>query len=179
MIAMTQLCSALCSLSQDSMKILGIDCLMGNTKSQLFGSPACRMVHKLALCLVCSSTAFCATSKLSAVTSRYTLIYRRIGYKKTYMIALIIMTGAIFLPFFADGSIPILMAGQVISGVPWVCYVLIDRTDTDYIGHVPNSLGRLCVRDLSSLSQRATDNIRQHLLGHWPNLSHRSASGST
>lgn len=42
-----------------------------------------------------------------------------IGYKKTYMIALILMTGAIFLPFFANGSIPILMAGQVISGIPW------------------------------------------------------------
>lgn len=42
-----------------------------------------------------------------------------IGYKKTYMFALIVMTGAIFLPFFADGSIPILMAGQVISGIPW------------------------------------------------------------
>lgn len=42
-----------------------------------------------------------------------------IGYKKTYSFALVVMTGAIFLPFFADGSIPILMAGQVISGIPW------------------------------------------------------------
>lgn len=42
-----------------------------------------------------------------------------VGYKKTYMFALILMTGAIFLPFFANGSIPILMAGQVISGIPW------------------------------------------------------------
>lgn len=41
-----------------------------------------------------------------------------IGYKKTYMIALALMTGAICLPFFSDGSIPILMAGQVISGIP-------------------------------------------------------------
>lgn len=42
-----------------------------------------------------------------------------IGYKKTYMFALIVMTAAIFLPFFANGSIPILMAGQIISGIPW------------------------------------------------------------
>ena len=42
-----------------------------------------------------------------------------IGYKKTYMFALVLMIGAIFLPFFSNGSIPILMAGQVISGVPW------------------------------------------------------------
>lgn len=42
-----------------------------------------------------------------------------IGYKKTYMFALVVMTAAIFLPFFANGSIPILMAGQVISGIPW------------------------------------------------------------
>lgn len=45
-----------------------------------------------------------------------------IGYKKTYMIALALMTGAIFLPFFANGSIPILMAGQVISGIPCESY---------------------------------------------------------
>lgn len=46
-----------------------------------------------------------------------------IGFKKTYYFALILMTGAIFLPFFANGSIPILMAGQVISGVPWGEYL--------------------------------------------------------
>ncbi|RMD43201.1 hypothetical protein DV735_g1899, partial [Chaetothyriales sp. CBS 134920] len=42
-----------------------------------------------------------------------------IGFRKTYFIALVMMTGAIFLSFFASGSIPILMAGQVLSGVPW------------------------------------------------------------
>lgn len=42
-----------------------------------------------------------------------------IGYRKTYTFALILMTGAIFLPFFSNGSIPVLMAGQVISGIPW------------------------------------------------------------
>ncbi|RMZ77912.1 hypothetical protein DV738_g4120, partial [Chaetothyriales sp. CBS 135597] len=42
-----------------------------------------------------------------------------IGYRKTYFIGLVTMTGAIFLPFFANGSIPILMAGQMLSGIPW------------------------------------------------------------
>lgn len=30
-----------------------------------------------------------------------------------------LMIGAIFLPFFSNGSVPVLMAGQIISGIPW------------------------------------------------------------
>ena len=41
-----------------------------------------------------------------------------IGYKKTYMIALAMMTAFIFLPFFASSD-GILLAGQVLSGIPW------------------------------------------------------------
>ena len=41
----------------------------------------------------------------------------KIGFKKTYYIGLTLMVAAIFLPFFASG-IPMLMAGQVISGIP-------------------------------------------------------------
>lgn len=43
----------------------------------------------------------------------------KIGYKKTYYIGMALMIGAIFLPFFSNGSIPVLMAGQVLSGIPW------------------------------------------------------------
>jgi SP family general alpha glucoside:H+ symporter-like MFS transporter len=42
----------------------------------------------------------------------------KIGYKKTFLFALILMIGAIFLPFFAKG-VGLLMAGQVLSGIPW------------------------------------------------------------
>lgn len=42
-----------------------------------------------------------------------------IGFKKTYYIGMGLMIGAIFLPFFSNGSLPVLMAGQIISGIPW------------------------------------------------------------
>ena len=41
-----------------------------------------------------------------------------IGYKKTYMIGLAMMTAFIFLPFFAPSD-GVLLAGQVLSGIPW------------------------------------------------------------
>lgn len=41
-----------------------------------------------------------------------------IGYKKSYFIGLTLMTAFIFLPFFAP-SVGVLLAGQVLSGIPW------------------------------------------------------------
>lgn len=41
-----------------------------------------------------------------------------IGYKKTMLIALVAMTAAIFIPFFAP-NIHVLLVGQVLSGIPW------------------------------------------------------------
>jgi MFS transporter, SP family, general alpha glucoside:H+ symporter len=42
----------------------------------------------------------------------------RIGYKKTYFFALTMMIVFIFLPFFAPNN-GVLLAGQVLSGIPW------------------------------------------------------------
>ena len=42
----------------------------------------------------------------------------KIGYKKTYFIALVMMTAFIFLPFFAPNN-SVLLAGQILSGIPW------------------------------------------------------------
>lgn len=42
----------------------------------------------------------------------------KLGYKKTMLIALTMMTLAIFIPFFAP-NVETLLAGQVISGIPW------------------------------------------------------------
>lgn len=67
-----------------------------------------------------------------------------IGYKKTYGFALVLMTGAIFLPFFADGSIPILMAGQVISGIPWGKSFRSPLVPANVVRHVPNPVSSLC-----------------------------------
>ncbi|PVH71672.1 general substrate transporter [Cadophora sp. DSE1049] len=40
------------------------------------------------------------------------------GYKKTMIVALILTTGLIFIPFFA-GNIQVLLVGQILGGVPW------------------------------------------------------------
>lgn len=42
----------------------------------------------------------------------------RLGYKKTMLLALLLMTAAVFIPFFAP-TVEVLMAGQVICGIPW------------------------------------------------------------
>ena len=42
----------------------------------------------------------------------------KLGYKKTYFISLAMMTAFIFLPFFAT-SPSLLLAGQILSGIPW------------------------------------------------------------
>ena len=48
------------------------------------------------------------------------VICDRIGYQKTYFYALAMMTAFIFLPFFAKSNI-LLLAGQILSGILWVC----------------------------------------------------------
>ncbi|EPQ30959.1 uncharacterized protein PFL1_01148 [Pseudozyma flocculosa PF-1] len=42
----------------------------------------------------------------------------RFGYKKTMLFALIMMIGTIFIPFFAN-SLAMLLAGQILQGIPW------------------------------------------------------------
>lgn len=99
-----------------------------------------------------------------------------IGYRKTYYFALVVMIGAIFLPFFANGSIPILMAGQVISGVPWGKQYQTKTPEYSLTRdrNVPNSLGCICIRGLPCLSTRISYHVRQHLLGHWASAQQRS-----
>lgn len=45
-------------------------------------------------------------------------ISERIGFKKTMLASLVWMTAAIFIPVFAP-SIEVLLAGQVLQGIPW------------------------------------------------------------
>lgn len=45
-------------------------------------------------------------------------ISERIGFKKTMLGSLVLMTAAIFVPFFAP-SIEVLQVGQIIQGIPW------------------------------------------------------------
>ena len=45
-------------------------------------------------------------------------ISERIGFKKTMLASLALMTGTIFIPFFAP-SIEVLQVGQIFQGIPW------------------------------------------------------------
>ncbi|KAL0945005.1 MFS maltose permease [Colletotrichum truncatum] len=41
-----------------------------------------------------------------------------IGYKKTMVVSMIAMIGAVFIPFFSNG-LPMFLAGALIQGIPW------------------------------------------------------------
>ncbi|PWZ03711.1 general substrate transporter [Testicularia cyperi] len=45
----------------------------------------------------------------------------RFGYRPTILVALILMTAFIFIPFFAP-NLEILLLGQVLQGLPWGCF---------------------------------------------------------
>lgn len=45
-------------------------------------------------------------------------ITERIGYKKTMVVSMVAMIGAVFIPFFSNG-LPMFLAGALIQGIPW------------------------------------------------------------
>lgn len=45
-------------------------------------------------------------------------ITERLGYKKTMIVSMIAMIGAVFIPFFSNG-LPMFLAGALIQGIPW------------------------------------------------------------
>ena len=50
------------------------------------------------------------------------IVAERIGYRKTLMTALAMITGFIFLTFFAQ-SLPMLLVGEILCGIPWGAFV--------------------------------------------------------
>jgi MFS transporter, SP family, general alpha glucoside:H+ symporter len=50
-------------------------------------------------------------------------VTERFGHRKVIMAALVVMTGFIFLPFFAP-NIQVLIAGQVLCGIPWGIFAI-------------------------------------------------------
>ncbi|EXF80193.1 sugar porter family MFS transporter [Colletotrichum fioriniae PJ7] len=46
------------------------------------------------------------------------IITEWIGYKKTMIVAMVAMIGAVFIPFFSNG-LPMFLAGALIQGIPW------------------------------------------------------------
>jgi SP family general alpha glucoside:H+ symporter-like MFS transporter len=55
------------------------------------------------------------------------LLADRFGYKKTMLGALVMITGAIFLLFFAQ-NISMLMAGEILCGIPWGAFQALTTT---------------------------------------------------
>ncbi|KAI0481132.1 putative general alpha-glucoside permease [Xylariaceae sp. FL0804] len=47
------------------------------------------------------------------------LVAQRVGYRRTMAGALVLMAACVFVPFFARGSRALLLAGEVLQGVPW------------------------------------------------------------
>jgi SP family general alpha glucoside:H+ symporter-like MFS transporter len=55
------------------------------------------------------------------------LLADRFGYRKTMLGALFMITGAIFLLFFAQ-NISMLMAGEILCGIPWGAFQTLTTT---------------------------------------------------
>ncbi|CAO1619798.1 unnamed protein product [Sympodiomycopsis kandeliae] len=51
----------------------------------------------------------------------------RYGYKKTLMVSIALLTAFIFIPFFAT-SLPVLLVGQILQGIPWGCFQTLTTT---------------------------------------------------
>lgn len=55
------------------------------------------------------------------------IIVERIGYKKTMIGALTLLTGFIFIVFFAQ-SLPMLLVGEILMGIPWGAFQTLTTT---------------------------------------------------
>lgn len=102
----------------------------------------------------------------------------KIGFKKTYYIGLALMVAAIFLPFFATG-IPMLMAGQVISGVPCkLLYILAG----DLVSSPISSGGMFQTLSVAYASEVCPTCLRGYLTTYanicWVSLEARRCTGS-
>lgn len=55
------------------------------------------------------------------------IILERLGYKKTIVAALGLLTGFIFIVFFAE-SLPMLLLGEILMGIPWGAFQISTTT---------------------------------------------------
>lgn len=55
------------------------------------------------------------------------VVSEKYGYKKTMLASLMFMIGFIFLPFFAE-SLPVLLVGQILQGIPWGIFQTLTTT---------------------------------------------------
>ena len=99
------------------------------------------------------------------------IISERIGYRKTMMGALFAITCFIFVTFFAV-NIHMLLAGYVLSGLPWyvksLCFLEVQSLTMLFKGHLPNSDHDVCCRGYSGHASTILDYLCQLVLGHWP-----------
>lgn len=66
-------------------------------------------------------------------------IVERIGYKKTIIGALTLLTGFIFTVFFAQ-NLPMLLVGEIVMGIPWLvrAHTPFKTALTDPQGYLPD-----------------------------------------
>jgi hypothetical protein len=80
------------------------------------------------------------------------------------------MAGTIFILFFST-SVEMLLAGNIICGIPWVCHLRLFAAEPEALltsslpGYFPNSDNRLCRRNLSRRYARLPDRVGVHVLG--------------
>jgi hypothetical protein len=95
-----------------------------------------------------------------------------IGYKKTMVVSMIVMTGAIFIPFFST-SLEMFLVGGIIQGLPWGGeYLKYNYKEINVlnISSLPDPCHLICSRSLPNTSSRIHDVVDQHVLGHWRSL---------
>lgn len=96
-------------------------------------------------------------------------IVERIGYKKTMIGSLALLTGFIFIVFFAQ-NLPMLLVGEILMGIPWLvllCKTTKRRLLTFFQGCLPDFDYNLRRRSLPCRPQSLPHYLRQPLLGHW------------
>lgn len=92
-------------------------------------------------------------------------ITERFGFRKTMMSGLSVLTGFIFVQFFAP-SLPVLEVAQILMGRLSSSPVFTTLMCCRYPpGHFPDCHHRLCSRGDSNLSSCVLDELRQYVLG--------------
>ena len=93
----------------------------------------------------------------------------KVGYKRTIIGALVVMIGAIFMPFFAE-SLPVLLVGEFLCGLPWGMFVSrIFPPHTTTLNKPSSSVCHstlVCLRSGAFTSPTHLHHIRTNLLVH-------------
>jgi hypothetical protein len=103
----------------------------------------------------------------------------RLGYRLTMLIALVCLTGFLFIQFFAV-NVKMLLAGYLLLGVSRICGkflpLLTSRRFSVPLGYLPNHVRYLRRRRHACSSSSIPHDLCQLVLGHWANHRVRCAT---